>query len=78
MPWVHCVVTKAGPAENGVTYVSLKANDGSFHRWFKAEPGIKKEILATALTAISSDKGVQAFLTTTEKHGTINRLFVKR
>lgn len=77
MPWVNCEVTKTGPNENGVIYIALRADDGSFHRWFKAASGMKKEMLATALTAISTSKKVQVFLTDTVAYSWVNALYVR-
>ncbi len=76
MPWVNCTITKAGPAENDVIYIALKATDGSFHHWFQAVPQMKREMLATALTAISGGKSVTAGLTGTTQYSTINRLYI--
>jgi hypothetical protein len=78
MPWVTCTVERAGPAENSVIYIALRATNGSFHHWFQAVPAMKKEMLATALSAISTDKQVSAFLTDTAAYSTINRLYVIR
>lgn len=77
MPWVNCEVTKTGPAADGTIFVALRADDGSFHRWFKAVSGMKKEMLATALTAISTSKKVQVFLTDTVAYSTVNNLYLR-
>lgn len=78
MPWLDNVtLTKAGPAENGVVYIALRPADNSWHRWFQAEPSIKKEMLASALTAVSGSKKVQVFLTSTTQYSTIRRLYIK-
>lgn len=77
MPWVTCDVTQAGPAENGTIYIALRAVDNSFHHWFVAVPQMEREMLATALTAISSSKQVSTFLTDTVAYSTINRLYVQ-
>ena len=58
MPWVTCNVTKAGPAENGVIYIALRAANNSFHHWFRANASMEKEMLATALTSVSASKKV--------------------
>ena len=76
MPWVACRVTMAGPAENGIVYVALLADDNSFHRWFVAVPNMRNEMLATALTAISARKNVSAYITDVAEYSTINRLYV--
>lgn len=76
MPWVDCKVTRAGPAENGTVYIALRAKDNSFHQWFVAEPTMEREMLATALTAISSGHDVSSLLSATTAYSTINRLYV--
>ena len=76
MPWVNCEVTRTGPAENGTIYVALRANNGSFHNWYRATTAMKKEILATALTAVSASKKVQVYLTSTAAYSWINRLYI--
>ena len=76
MPWVDCTVTRAGPAENGTVYIALRAKDSSFHEWFVAEPTMEREMLATALTAISSGHDVTSSLSATTAYSTINRLYV--
>ena len=74
MPWVDCHVQRAGPAENGVVYIALSANDGSFSpRWFQANPTMKREMLATALSAMNADQTVVTFLTGTAQYSEINR-----
>ena len=76
MPWVNCEVMRAGPAENGVIYIALKNVDGSFNHWFQAVTAMKKEMLATALSAMSMEKLVSADVTDTVAYSTINRLYV--
>ena len=77
MPWVDCSVTRAGPAENGTVYIALRAKDNSFHNWFKAVPAMEREMLATALTAISTGNDVTTSLSATGPYSTINRLYVR-
>jgi hypothetical protein len=76
MPWLDCTVVRAGPAENGVIYIALMPTDGSFTRWFQAVPSMEKEMLATALAAISGGKLVNVSLTDTAAYSTINRLYI--
>jgi hypothetical protein len=76
MPWVNCKVTRAGPAENGTIYIALRSTTGSFNNWFVAVPQMEKEMLATALAAMSGDKVVTTFLTSTTAYSTINRLYI--
>lgn len=77
MPWVECNVTRAGPAENGTVYIALRAKDNSFHNWFVAVPAMQREMLATALTAISGNRDVSTHLGATSPYSTINRLYVR-
>ena len=76
MPWKACNVTQAGPAENGTIYIALRATDNSFHNWFIAVPAMEREMLATALTAVSLSKRVNTYLTGTSGYSTINRLYI--
>ena len=76
--WFSCNVNMTGPGENGNIYVHLREVSGRFDQWYVATAAVKKEILATALTAISASLQVSCYLTTTAQYGTINRLFVAR
>lgn len=76
MPWANCTVNRAGPAENGVIYIHLRAADGSFNNWFQAFPGMKKEMLATALAAMNTSSSVQVHLEATTAYSQVNRLYV--
>jgi hypothetical protein len=76
--WFSCNVTMTGPGENGEIYVHLREANGHFDAWYVAASAVKKEMLATALTAISASLQVSCYLTTTDPYGTINRLFVAR
>jgi hypothetical protein len=51
------------------------AQDG---RWFKAADVVKKEMLATALAAMSTGRHVSALVTSTVEYSTINRLYIIR
>jgi len=74
--WFSCTVNMAGPSENGSISVHLREVNGQFNKWFVAAAAVKKEILATALTAISASLKVSVYVTTTDEYGTLNRLFV--
>ncbi len=75
--WFNCEVTMAGPGEDGSIYIHLRELNGAFDRWYTAVEAVRKEMLATALTAMSADRHVRAKLTTTDAYGVINRLFVR-
>lgn len=75
--WIVGTVRRAGPAENGTIYVALSDNDGAFgSTWFRAEPAVDKEMLATALTAISAGKNVTARLSDVAAYSVLERLYV--
>jgi hypothetical protein len=75
--WFNCTVSMTGPAEDGTVYIRLRELTGTFHRWYSAIPAARKEMLATALTAMSTDREVRALLTTTDQNGVINRLWLR-
>lgn len=77
MPWKECHVTRVGPAENGVIYIALRADDNSFHHWFQAVSNMKKEMLATGLSAISTGNGVTTLLSGTTAYSEVRRLYLK-
>ena len=76
--WFSFNVNMTGPGESGNIYVHLREVSGRFDEWYVAAAAVKKEMLATALTAISAPLQVSCYLTTTAQYGTINRLFVAR
>jgi len=76
--WFNFAVNMTGPAEDGNIYIHLRELDHSaFDRWYSAVPGMKREMLATALTAITTGKSCSALLTSTDEYGVINRLYVR-
>lgn len=78
--WFGCDVLRVGPVEDGKIYIGLRdrGNGWPGARWYSAVPGYRKEMLATALTAISLQLPVSAALTTTDEYGEINRLYIMR
>jgi len=79
MPAFACLVQETGPAEDGEIYVRLRAVSGEFdNRWFKAYPSLKREMLATALTGISTGFNVNVELVSIDEYAVIERLFVRR
>lgn len=77
MPWFNCQVTQTGPAEDGSVYVGLWDDKGSFKdRWFKATDKIEKEILATALTAMSTGFKVAALVEAPAQYSELKRLYL--
>ncbi len=78
MPWFTCRVDKTGPIEDGRVLVLLAAQDGQFTRWFIATDAIKREILSTALTAMSTGLLVDAGLSSADENSIIERLYMTR
>lgn len=76
--WFNCLVMWTGPAEDGTVFIFLHERNGAFDRWYRAVEVSKREMLATALTAITTGTPVAALLTTSDEYGTINRLYVSR
>ncbi len=79
--WYDCTVQRVGPAENGVIYIWLKDNKDSseFDHWFQAYEGMKREMLATALAAISTGFPVNAWLPSgITQYSQLNRLYLVR
>jgi hypothetical protein len=74
--WFNCNVTMAGPAETGEIWIRLREVGGQWERWYSPVSLVRKEMLATALTAIAMGVPVAAGLTTTDEWGTIERLYI--
>ena len=76
--WYNCDVIRAGPGGNGTIYIMLRDKAGAFDpTWFVALPAQQKEMLATALTAVTTRLSVRASLDATAELTTINRLYVQ-
>ena len=78
--WLTCEVLRTGPAENGKIYIALSDVNGSFgFRWFEAIDIWAKEMLATALTALTTGFHVTALLDEgAPEYSVISRLYVLR
>ena len=76
--WFDCDVMQAGPIENGQIWILLREKGGQFEQWYAAVSIVQKEILAVALTAMTTGFRVAAALTTTDEGGPIERLYIKR
>jgi hypothetical protein len=75
--WFRCRVVSAGPADDGVIYIQLTEVNGAWtERWFGALEEYKREMLATALTAMSTGYTAQTELSSTDEYSVINRLYV--
>jgi hypothetical protein len=83
MAWFHCEIVKAGPAEDGTIYLALRDtadNPGwSDGRWFMAVDNVKREMLATALSAMATGYPVDAALADPpDEYTRCNRLYIVR
>jgi hypothetical protein len=55
----NCLIRRAGISPEGLAQLDLKDQAGSFDwTWFLSKPEISREVLATALVAISCDKAL--------------------
>jgi hypothetical protein len=80
MAWYSCTVNRAGPADDGNIYIMLSDRAGAFGgRWFVALPSQQKPMLATALTAMTTNFAVDAALADPPNEFTeIQRLYVTK
>ena len=82
MAWHLCDVQRVGPAEDGAVYIGLDERDDSAFqgwRWFKAIDAMKREMLATSLTALSTGLPVTVALAEPpDEYTVVNRLYVTR
>ncbi len=77
--WFICEVGAAGPAEDGTIYIQLRDVGGAFPlHWYYAVSNERKEMLATALAAITSGFRVSAYLVSKDEYSQINRLYIVR
>jgi hypothetical protein len=87
MPWHLCSVNLTGPAAGSsetpdpVIFINLTDSGGAFTRyWFFAASVAKREMLATALAAISTGYRVSAFVDSPNANNTpytqCHRLYV--
>lgn len=60
--WERAAVIDCGPAENGQVYVTLRNLDDGRARYFYCVDNMKSEMLAVALTAVSTGFPVRADL----------------
>jgi hypothetical protein len=69
---------QTGPIENGEVWIKLREEGGQFERWYSPVSIVKKEMLAVALTAMTTGFRVAAALTTKDEWGPIERLYIMR
>lgn len=66
-----CEIRRAGINPDGLAQLDLKADDGTFNwTWFLSVDGLGREMLATALAAIVSNKHVDASMELPDPPGT--------
>jgi hypothetical protein len=76
--WFLCNVVSAGPDETGSVNVRLTDSGGTFNtRWFGAVATAKREMLATALVAMTSGFRVDALLVSTDEYSQLDRLYIR-
>jgi hypothetical protein len=73
-----CQIRRAGiEASSGRAQLDLKADDGTFDwTWFLSRNGIDREILATALAAISSNKSMLCDINATTTNSEVSRFLI--
>ncbi len=77
--WFTVRIDKAGPVSPGQVFVSLSDVAGSFsNRWFVADEPIKNQILATALTAIATEKRALVLVSDPAAMSTILRFYLNK
>ena len=76
--WFTCDVIWGGPIENGQVWILLREVGGQFQRWYSPVSIVQKEMLAVALTAMTTGFRVEAALSTTDEWGSIERLYIRR
>lgn len=77
--WYNCEVKMAGPTAGTKTYMTLSHASSTPEftgRWFTATSGKQKEMLATALAAMSNMVQVRAHLSSTGQYSTINSMYM--
>ena len=77
--WYNCDVIRAGPGGEGTTiYIWLRDKGGAFDTTtFIANPAQQKELLATALTALTTRLSVLTALDATTENTQLNKLYVQ-
>ncbi len=78
--WANCEVLSTGVAEDGATLIQLRSVGGEFPaRWFRGTiEEAKKQMLATALTAITTGLHVIVFLESPTEYSQVLRIYVSR
>ena len=75
--WYTCTVDRAGTGWNDHVYIMLSATGGSFTNvCFTAPDGRKKEMLAIALTAMTTGKSVLVNLSDTSAGSVIYGMYL--
>ena len=70
----NCQIRRAGIQTDGRAQLDLKADDGTFDwTWFLSKNGLDREILATALAAIGSNKSVTCNISDTTTNSEVSQ-----
>jgi hypothetical protein len=79
MPAYRCTVTQAGPNHEGDVLIWLVNKEGGEpNGWYKAVNSVKREMLATALYAMSTGASVEAHLESATVGSMIMQLYSGR
>ena len=76
--WFTCDVMWGGPIENGQVWILLREVGGQFQRWYHPVSIVQKEMLAVALTAMTTGFRVEAALSTMDEWSPIERMYIRR
>jgi hypothetical protein len=72
-----CQIRRAGVSIEGLAQLDLKADAGAFDwNWFLSQDNMGKEVLATALVAISSGRKVWVQMETTTTWSRVQRFLL--
>jgi hypothetical protein len=78
MPWYQCRVMQTGPTSATDVLLQLTETEGAFTgRWHKAAPDMQREMLATALTAVSTGLPVAVNLESDAADSIIHNIYLK-
>jgi hypothetical protein len=73
---IYCRVKHAGAHRQGRVYIRVKEIDGKFELWFLAPPGVQKEMLATALAALSTNRVCSIDLPEIKENAEFNEFYM--
>ena len=72
-----CEIRRAGISPEGLAQLDLKAENGAFDwNWFLSQDNLSREILATALVAITSGRKVHVQMETVTTWSRVSRFLL--